>query len=415
MQSLRIAVIGGGTAGLASSILLARDHHQVDLFETLAKPLPIGSGILLQPQGLYALKKLDLLDGILKVGSRVNALQGLSHRGRQIMDFHYADLEPNLFAVGIHRGQLFQQLWDAAKAAQVNIRCDHNITHLEQREQVSLSSDDQTYADYDLVIIANGTWSKLRQQLNIPYKKRLYPWGAIWSIWSDIEQRCHSILDQRYHHASTMIGLLPTGQPPQQKHHCVSFFWSLEAKRYDDWKQQSFQDWRNSNFRLWPELEDFWPAHTTHEDFTFARYADVVMTHWHDGKTVVIGDAAHAMSPQLGQGANMALTDAVHLCEELKTHQSVENALAAYSHNRRKHLKYYQYASRMLTPFFQSNSRLLGWMRDLVFPPMKYIPLAKKHALSTLTGVKPSLLSNKPIYDLKDISHKLNSTDTINS
>ena len=409
MKTLRIAVIGAGTAGLASATLLARDQHQVDLFEALAEPLPVGSGILLQPQGLYVLEELGLLHNMLQVGSRVDALYGISHRGRQVMDFRYADLQSNLFAIGIHRGQLFQQLWKAAKAANVTIHCGEKISQLKQHGQVSIISDHQTHSDYDLVVIADGTWSQLRQQLHIPHKVRTYPWGAIWAIWPDAEQRCQHILDQRYCHADTMIGLLPTGIPPQQKQHCVSFFWSLEAKHYPHWQQQSLHNWRDTNLKLWPELEAFWSADCKRDDFTFSRYADVVMSRWHDRKTVIIGDAAHAMSPQLGQGANMALTDALHLSEQLTIHEDVETALAAYSQQRRKHLKYYQYASRMLTPFFQSNSRMLAWMRDLVFPPMKYIPIAKKHALSTLAGVKPSLLGNKPLYDLEKISHRLNS------
>jgi len=405
---LRIAVIGAGTAGLASAILLARDQHQVDLFETLKEPLPIGSGILLQPQGLYALNQLGLLPDILQVGSRVDALLGHSHHNRRVMDFKYADLHADLYGVGIHRGQLFQVLWSASKQAQVNIYCGQTITTLQQSQTVSLQSSQQSFDDYDLVIIADGTWSQLREQIGIPYKQKIYPWGALWSIWPDATQQAGAVLDQKYRRSDTMIGLLPTGKPPQQSDHSVSFFWSLQASQYQHWSEQPFEQWRDHVFRLWPRVEDFWPADSRFEDFTFARYGDVVMPHWHQGKVVIIGDAAHAMSPQLGQGANMALTDALHLSEQIALNQNVEQALAQYSLHRRKHIRYYQQASRMLTPFFQSNSRMLAWLRDLMFPPMKHIPLAKKHALSTLAGVKPSLLRHKSIYDLSTITEILN-------
>lgn len=82
------------------------------------------------------------------------------------------------------------------------------------------------------------------------------------------------------------------------------------------------------------------------EQLTFASYADVKMPHWHFQRAVCLGDCAHATSPQLGQGANLALIDALVLARCLASNQDVTQALSAYSRERRDHLRYYQAASR---------------------------------------------------------------------
>jgi 2-polyprenyl-6-methoxyphenol hydroxylase-like FAD-dependent oxidoreductase len=84
----------------------------------------------------------------------------------------------------------------------------------------------------------------------------------------------------------------------------------------------------------------------------------------------VIGDAAHSTSPQLGQGANMALLDARALAHALANSATVEDALAAYVRARRWHLRVFQALSLAFTPFYQSDSRLLPFIRDRLVPTL---------------------------------------------
>ena len=151
-------------------------------------------------------------------------------------------------------------------------------------------------------------------------------------------------------------------------------------------------------------------AFDTIEDWDQVKIMEVALDRldrWHCPGLLAIGDAAHAMSPQLGQGANMALTDAFYLQQVLQQQFLVPEALMSYSERRKKHLKYYQWASRFLTPLFQSNSWMGATFRDLTFPPMKYISLAKRQALLTLFGVKPSFLGSKPNIDLNELAQNI--------
>jgi 2-polyprenyl-6-methoxyphenol hydroxylase-like FAD-dependent oxidoreductase len=110
---------------------------------------------------------------------------------------------------------------------------------------------------------------------------------------------------------------------------------------------------------------------------------------------VIIGDAAHATSPQLGQGTNLALLDAVALAESLANSDSIPAALATYTQARKGHLHFYSQASRLLTPLFQSDLTVLPWFRDRLMAMSSTWPVMKGLNLQTLVGVRRSWLGGQ--------------------
>jgi len=125
-------------------------------------------------------------------------------------------------------------------------------------------------------------------------------------------------------------------------------------------------------------------------DLSFVSYADVVVEQPYCTELglAVIGDGAHGTSPQLGQGGNLALIDALMLSGALEEGSSIEAALADFHDQRRRHVAFYQLASRWLTPFFQSDSRVLGFVRDATFGLASMVPFAEGQMLRTLAGIK---------------------------
>ena len=121
---------------------------------------------------------------------------------------------------------------------------------------------------------------------------------------------------------------------------------------------------------------------------TMAVYHDVVMSRWHTHNAVVLGDAAHAMSPQLGQGCNLALIDAETLASCVDQASSVTDALSSYSARRADHLDFYQMATRWLTPFFQSDHAWLGQLRDVGMAAMTKIPFFEREMIRAMAGLK---------------------------
>src|SRR5262249_28663161 len=119
----------------------------------------------------------------------------------------------------------------------------------------------------------------------------------------------------------------------------------------------------------------------------FSDYHDVVMRRWHDGNAVFMGDCAHATSPQLGQGCNLALCDAQQLAASLAGDRALDTALADYSRARRAHLSWYQFASRWLTAGFQSDQAWIGALRDAFMPILCRIPPSRHLMLATMAGI----------------------------
>jgi len=129
-----------------------------------------------------------------------------------------------------------------------------------------------------------------------------------------------------------------------------------------------------------------------------------MMAQMFEGPVVFIGDAAHATSPQLGQGANLALVDAWVLASMLEgalggetasesTQGRIQRALRSFDVQRRPRHRYYQDVSRWLTPWFQSDHKALGPVQDLIFGPKCRVPYTRREMLPGLAGVKSGRFS----------------------
>jgi 2-polyprenyl-6-methoxyphenol hydroxylase-like FAD-dependent oxidoreductase len=189
------------------------------------------------------------------------------------------------------------------------------------------------------------------------------------------------VLAQTYDSARVMIGVLPVGATPSSDARHVAFFWSLREDEHDAWRAGGVEAWRARVAGYWPEA-----AHLLQDvDFAalpHARYRDVQAWPWSAENTLLLGDCAHATSPQLGQGANLALADAVTLAAQLKAGAGLDG----YRRARAGKVAWVQLMSAAMTPLFQSRSAFMGWMRDWVLLPASRFWPFNRMMLATLTG-----------------------------
>jgi 2-polyprenyl-6-methoxyphenol hydroxylase-like FAD-dependent oxidoreductase len=127
------------------------------------------------------------------------------------------------------------------------------------------------------------------------------------------------------------------------------------------------------------------------EQMTFGGYQYALPKCVHNDRVVLLGDAAHAMSPHLGQGANLALVDAECLARHLAT-RTIPDALSAYRDERRSQTRYFAALSRFLSPFFQSNSAVLALGRDLGLPVLCAVPWIRCQMELSAAGLKQGIL-----------------------
>jgi len=384
--SMRIAIVGYGTAGQALALALSRDDHRVEVFERVPEPGPVGAGFLLQPTGLSALWELGLLDDALRHGAVVTRLFGETPTARPVMDMRYRELHPALFGLGMQRGAIFRML-DTAWTQERQLHCGREIAHVDHQRGVLRDAHGDEHGAYDLIAVADGAASKLRAEIGEIAFDRPYPWGAQWCLVPAGDWPWRDELRQRYRRARRMAGMLPVGTRPDDPVPRLSFFWSLPAAALAEAGRDAAR-WREELAEVWPEALDCLRDTAIPDGLAQARYRDTVLRRWHRGRAVLVGDSAHAMSPQLGQGANMALVDALTLRDALRDADSVPAALHVYERGRRTHLSAYHFWSRWLTPMFQSEHDRIAMMRDAVFHPMSRIPGGRGQMLRVLTGTR---------------------------
>jgi 2-polyprenyl-6-methoxyphenol hydroxylase-like FAD-dependent oxidoreductase len=341
---------------------------------------------------------MGLLPQVLRHGAPVRRLHGRNERGRVVMDMHYADLHPRLHGLGLQRGALFEVL-RAAWQGQGELHAGQPVAAVDAQGGRLTLADGSVHGPFDLVVLADGAASGLRAALGTPRLDRPYPWGARWCLvpaagWADAHTLC-----QRYRGARRMVGLLPVGTRPGDPVPRLSFFWSLPVADFAQWDtDKGFEAFRRELAELWPQAQlvfDRLPPQPA--GLARASYRDTVLRRWHSDRLVAIGDAAHAMSPQLGQGANMALLDAWGLREALRAQPRVVSALARYEAERRRHLGMYHFWSRWLTPVFQSDHDRLAAVRDRVFQPLSRLPGARGHVLRVLAGTQRGWFGQLPL------------------
>lgn len=394
-ESLDVGIVGAGTAGSAAALLLARAGHRVTVYEEVADPQPVGAGIVLQPTGQAALARLGLLAPILERGARLDRLRCATDRGRVILDLAYADVDARLFGIGLHRGVLFETLFGAARAEpNVTIRLGTGIERVEREgaRRFAIDARGERHGPHELLVVADGAGSRIDDP-GVRRRVSTYPWGALWAVLPDPAGVFRRELSQVVRGAERMLGFLPTGRGPGAgEAEVVSLYWSVRGDRVEQWRSEGLAPWRDEILRYEPRAEALLSAITSSDQVLYARYRDVVMPRWHGEGIVWLGDAAHAMSPQLGQGANLALQDAIALADALGASSKLEDALALYTRARRPQLGFYQLATRWLTPFFQSDAGALGALRDLAMPIAAAVPYLRRRMIRSMAGIERGLV-----------------------
>ncbi|MDX8347541.1 NAD(P)/FAD-dependent oxidoreductase [Cognatiyoonia sp. IB215446] len=363
-----IAIVGAGIGGLAAASLLADHGHRVEIFDQFATPKPVGSGLVIQPVGQAVLDQIGAGKTARAKGQKIKRMLGHeADHGRRVLNVWYDRQGARNCGLGIHRASLFAALLEAVSARGIAIRSGHTVTGTEEGYLTFRECDRQ--GPFDLIIDSAGARSALS-----PLAGYGLPYGAIWGTvdWPETNLPIDQ-LRQCYRRADRMMGVLPMGALPGDTSPKAAIFWSLPRDGYQGWQDAGLAAWVEEATALWPDFAPFAAQITDPAQMTMARYSHGTMRKpWSPG-LVHIGDAAHRASPQLGQGANMALLDALALSQALETAEG-DAALALYAKARRWHVMVYQAMSAAFTPQYQSDSRWLPALRDRVLYPLSQVP-----------------------------------------
>jgi 2-polyprenyl-6-methoxyphenol hydroxylase-like FAD-dependent oxidoreductase len=341
LEGRHVAVVGGGIGGAATALMAARAGARVTLLEQRGGPCPADTGLVLQPNGLAVLYGLDLDERLMRRGVRLSSLRVADPRGRTIIDVPVPRFAEGLdHALVVHRTELISALFDLV-AAEPAIECHFGTTVLEATSSGAVTYRDPSGShgfDANVVVGADGVHSAIRRHSGLHARVglgRRYVRG----LGPEVP------LDGRMTEYWTGLGIF--GVAPL-RHGCY-FYASADARPLAQALARgdvgAFRDtWR----RELPLAGDVL-AEADRLDDTFVVRVDCEP--WTSGRIVLVGDAAHAMAPNLGQGAGSALVDAAVLVWELAQPGETAAALARYEARRR--------------PAVRAVQKIAGWLGRL--------------------------------------------------
>jgi 2-polyprenyl-6-methoxyphenol hydroxylase-like FAD-dependent oxidoreductase len=301
----RLTIVGAGPAGLTAAIAAAQHGLKATVLERVATPTPAGGGIVIHSNGLRVLERLRLLESLkpLMVPCRRLTLQ-LGNRHELVSDYSQLPIPNNYFAV-VLRHQFQGVLLEAARDV-ATIHFGHRCIGVEQSsEHVQLRFDSDDTMESGVVIGADGAHSQVRTSLPLRTLEKsagdAYLRGVSECECDNAEVREIWGADGR------RFGIAPL---PERR---TYFYCSAPRGRWQQLRSEDLAAWIDG-WRLYGPVVSNVLHHV--RDWTDVNYDEpeqVRVTPWSSGRTFLIGDAAHAMTPNYGQGANAAMVDAVVL------------------------------------------------------------------------------------------------------
>jgi 2-polyprenyl-6-methoxyphenol hydroxylase-like FAD-dependent oxidoreductase len=386
---MRMAVVGAGVAGLATATLLARQGHSVTLVERQSRLPDARGGLLLQPCGLAVLARLGLLEEALKHGSRISRLVRQHASGAITVELSYDAYRPDSHGLGLTRGALTTLLAEAASASGVTIQLGCRVTSLQQLPAgVTLRTEAGEHpAAFALVVVADGMRSTLRSHLNLQHTVQECPWGALSLTAPRPGALARDSVRQAFRRGPDVIGWLPSGRDAEGRE-CVTWFQNVPVAEFDSPNRLPFAHWRERAIAVSSESRELLGPLSGFDALQFSRYAMVAMPRWHTQRCIVMGDAAHALDPLLGMGANMALADAAALADEVATAEesTVARTLVAFQGRRQPQISRYQRAGAVLSPLLHTESPLSGLWPDAAIGTALRTPGVRRRVMAAIFG-----------------------------
>lgn len=343
MSSLRkILIVGGGIAGMVAGVALRQKGFDVEIVEVNPKWDVYGVGIIQLANTLRALASVGLADQALAAGFGMNKLAFYDSNGNLMHEVPQPQLAgPNYPAANaLTRSRLHKILQDAIHKAGVSIRVGVTVSELEQTEDaVDVTFTDWTNQRYDLVIGADGIRSLVRSLMFGTEYQPTYAGQVCW--------RYNVPRPTEVDHFQMFIG--PSGNKAGFVPLASDLMYLLltEATHEPDGSWPRIPEERLAEvFR--ERLMEFGGPVATVRDTSITDSSKVVYRPfetilmpppWYRNRVVLIGDAAHAMTAHIAQGAAMAIEDAVVLAEELSSRPTVLKALDGYMERRYERCK----------------------------------------------------------------------------
>ncbi len=335
MNHAHILVIGGGIGGLTAAIALRDAGFSVDLIERDPDWSVYGVGIIQQSNVIRAMQHLGLLDAYVDAGFGFDFVDIYLSDGRHAAHIPAPKLvEGRPANLGISRPALHKVLGDTARAKGAAIRLGVTAECITQTQScLRVEFSDGVNADYDFAVAADGLHSQTRALL---FPDAPAPARAGQSVWRHNFPRPADVDTLHAYEGPIGAGLVPLSQDVM-----YAFVTTPELPDVHMPKEGIATQMRARMAGLPPRLVEL-SAQIVDDDAVVYRPLETIFVEgsWHQGRIVLLGDAVHATTPHLGQGAGMAIEDSIVLADELRKAETHEAAFEAYRNRRYERCRY---------------------------------------------------------------------------
>jgi 2-polyprenyl-6-methoxyphenol hydroxylase-like FAD-dependent oxidoreductase len=337
---MKIVIVGGGIGGLSLARELALRGIKSTVLERAPQLNPIGAGIIMNPNAMRVLEKNGLADAVRRDSSPYLTRETRDAAGRLLATRDYRPLyERGKLAPGalVHRAHLLDVLYRSLPPGTVTFG-------FSMRNSQALQAD--------LVVGADGIHSQVRRDLFGEYKSRYMGYRSHRLVMDNVGGvRCFT----EYLGRGQRIGVVPISE--QRIYVWTTFNSKKENPPATDLARMF------SQFTYEP-LRRMFGALPPSQSIITTDIEELWVENWHNEKAVLLGDAAHAMTPNIGQGAGMAMEDAAVLAEELASGAFIERALANYVRRRKPRVETVVRISRDVGYDGQRSNAVTCWLRN---------------------------------------------------
>lgn len=316
----QIAIIGAGIGGLTAALAFKRKGLNVIVYESAAEIKPVGAGIGIANNAMQVFKKLGINEKIENAGVKVSSMNITDHKLRSlsVMDLNEFEVKYGVCNISIHRAVLQNIL--AEEIGFENIKLSKRLLKIEQNENVKLFFEDGSIETADVVIAADGIKSLVRNQLFDRSQMR------------DTKQICWRgvskvLLPKDYKNKAVeawgkgkRFGFV---QINSQDIYWYAVVNESLINQHDNDLEDLFSDFSNDVLNI---IES-----TSNGTVIKNGIIDLKPIHkWYNKNVCLLGDAAHATTPNLGQGACQAIEDAYLLAKLYQEDKPIETVFKEY-------------------------------------------------------------------------------------